>query len=262
MEQLTKEQWEAEIEPYGNAAGLSTSSVAEWKIWRDLSVALALRFQKILFWFKGDIDNTLATKQPTAISWYADVAKEFQLGYNLITVNNIPKYEVIDDSPAVRIVTHSAAKEIGDLNIIIAVKVAKTVGGNLAPLSAPELAEFTTYMKARRAPGVSLNAISIVGDIIQYTITGHFDPLYSVANVYQGIDNELIFFKDNFRFDAVFYKAQLIDKLQSVPGVVALSIGLKYWDGLAFVDFDFSHELPSGYFNWGGLSSLSLTIAP
>ena len=252
----TRTEWNAYLESWATTAGYSTSSVAEWKTLRDLVVTIAMLVEFVVELFKKDVENYLATKQPGTVTWYADIAKEFQYGDNLQIVNGKPQYVPVDESH--RIVTQASVREDGIDNVVY-IKAAKTVGSVLAALTTPELAAFVTYMEARQAPGTFMNVSSQAPDSVKYSLAGSFNPLYAESNIQAALSSALTTFRDNFRFDGVFYVSELIEALNAVDGFILNTWTLEWWDGTAWVVFTDNQSLYAGYFNWDGGSSLALT---
>lgn len=252
----TREQWNTEIDAYAGVAGLSLSAVAAWKLLRDLCVSIAMFFEGILDIFRKDVDHQLATKQFGALYWYVAMAKEFQEGDSLTVDNGIVKYDPVNETH--RIVTQASARETTDG--ILVLKVAKTVAGELEALSSTELGDFRNYVAARRSPGVRMSIASIAPDIVKYAIYARFDPLYDHDEVENGLETALLYFRDNFRFDAVLYVSELVAALSDVPGVISIDLSLCLWntETLAFDAISVSKELPAGYFNWNNTNILSV----
>lgn len=255
----TRDEWNADIDAYATAAGLSASAVAAWKSLRDLCVSIAMFFESILELLQGDVDDTLSLKQFGTIYWYVAVAKEFQEGDDLVVTNGIVGYDPVDATHC--IVTQASAKE-GD-DGVVALKVAKTVGASLAALSSGELDDFKAYMKARKSPGVKLNINSNDPDSVKYVIQALYDPLYDNNNVEDGLYAALDAFRDSFRFDATLYVSEVVAALSAVAGVVSVDVQLWVWDTLtlSYVPVSVSTELAAGYFNWSNSSSLGLNVA-
>ncbi len=255
----TRTEWNSEIDTYAAAAGLSNSAVAAWKVLRDLCVSIAMFFESILELFKTDVNDTLTLKQFGTLYWYVSVAKEFQEGDDLSVVNGIVGYETENEDH--RIVSQASAKESEDG--VLALKVAKTVGTELAALSTAELDDFRAYMAARKSPGVRLNISSSPPDTVKYIINVLYDPLYDYDNVESGLNAALGAFRDNFRFDATLYESELVAALSAVSGVVSLDVQLWVWDTLTlgYLPITVSAELGAGYFNWSNSSSLVPAVA-
>lgn len=251
----TRDQWNTDIDAYAAVMGLSTSAVAEWKLLRDLCVSIAMFFENIFELFKSDVDDTLNKKQFGSLFWYIATAKEFQEGDNLSVSNGIVGYDPVDITH--RIITQASARETVDG--IVLLKVAKTANGDLVALSNTELDDFKSYMAARRSPGVKLDINSKDPDLVKYIVHALYDPLYDKDTVDTGLMTALLSFRDNFRFDAVFYTSELIQRLSEVAGVVSIDLDAFLWDNqaLTFNPIGVSEILPSGYFNWSNSSSLS-----
>jgi len=256
----TREQWNAEIDAYAAVAGLSASAVADWKILRDLCISIAMLFETILDLFKSDVNDTLSKKQFGTLFWYVEVSKEFQSGDSLSVVDGIVAYDPIDASH--RIVTQASAKESDDGTLTL--KVAKTVAGDLAPLSTTELSGFKDYIHERRSPGVKTTIDSLPADRVKYSGEYLYDTLYDKDDVDDAVQVAIKSFRDTFRFDAIFYISEFVTAVSNVPGVVSVTTSVDVWNtlNLTWVPVVVSAELPAGYFNWDNTSSLQANPAP
>jgi hypothetical protein len=256
----TREQWNAEIDAYAAVAGLSASAVADWKVLRDLCVSIAMFFEVILDLFKNDVNDVLNRKQFGSLFWYVQISKEFQSGDSLSVVDGIVGYDPVNETH--RIVTQASAKETPDGVLVL--KVAKTVANILTPLSGGELSDFKDYIHERRSPGVKTTIDSLPPDLVKYSGDYLYDTLYDNAQVDAAVQDAILSFRNNFRFDAVFYVSELIAVISNVPGVVSVNVSVSQWDvqNAAWLPFTNSAELTAGYFNWDNTSSLTPNPAP
>ncbi|HRF82631.1 MAG TPA: hypothetical protein PL070_21400 [Flavobacteriales bacterium] len=153
--------------------------------------------------------------------WYVEKAKQFQYGYDLTIVNNVPAYDLVD--PFSMIVERAAGRENG---VIVLLKVAKLVGGVVTPLEPGELEAFTAYMDAMKMAGTTLNVVSLPADVFNVDLTVFYDPLVldsagalilqpSVKPVEDAVNNYL----SNVPFDGRYRRSALQDAVQAVPSV-------------------------------------------
>lgn len=257
----TRAEWNTLIDPLIAPLGLSTSQFAEWKLFRDLSVTLAIVLEGIVNLFKADIDTALATKQPGGLSWYKGVCLEFQYGDSLVVDNGIVKYPVVNTTN--RIVTQVSAKEI--LGDVMTIKVAKTdtITGGKVPLTASELVAFRDYLNARRFPGTKINIYSLAADKLYYDTSLFYQPGYDLTLLEAAIRARLDEFRDNTPFDAIVYVSDIVAAIESVPGVAGVSLTLDYIpaSGSGFAVGAYV-ELQAGYFNWEPASFFDFIPAP
>lgn len=255
----TRAQWEAEYAAAAIAEGASTSTAAEWLLIRNIYITLLMLLERIVEFFKADVDESLKTKQPGSVYWYPIMIKEFQYGDSLTVDNGTPKYAVID--PTKQIVTQVSVRESDDGKLLV--KVAKDDAGNKVPLDNAELTALRNYAASRKSPGVKANVVSRAADSLKYTIIGKFDRNYAQATIEAAIDAVLETFRDNFAFDAILYKSQLVEDLMAIPGMksVQVQIDITYGIGGSALNITEEAELPAGYFNYDVTSVKTLTAA-
>lgn len=181
--------------------------------------------------FKKDVEDYIATMKPHTLRWYATKAKAFRYGHDLVPnedyyTNEGYTAEQIKDAAIV----HYAAvieepNEFGKL--FLRFKLATTVSGDLAPVSAPQKAAFGVYMHRIRDAGVPLLIDSDVPDMLRQHWTIYYDPL-----LLDGSGNSLLgetdvvrnkikeYVKDRLPFNGIYTRQYHEDYIQQVPGVV------------------------------------------
>lgn len=256
----TRAEWNETFTSPAGVAGLSLSAVAEWLGLRDLVVGVAMAFETIFEILRSDVDSKIDNKQPGSIYWYPGMVKEFQYGDSLIVEDGIVKYAVIDTEA--QIVTQASVKETDDGRVII--KVAKDDSGEKVQLTEDELTALRTYVEARKSPGVKTSVVSNAADVVKYTLTARFDKNMAKTEVQSGLNAALTAFRDNFSFDAIFYRPQLIEDLMGVAGMksLLLQIDMTLSNGNTVTNLAEYTELPAGYFNWDETSTITLIAAP
>ena len=208
--------------------------------------------------FKKDVENYLQNEQHGGLYWYGTISKEFQYTDSLVVNNGVVQYAIIN--PANRIITHVSVKEV--LDEIVVVKVAKTVSGVLAQLSVPELVAFKTYLAARRLPGTKMNITSSAADSVLMNVEIFYSTLFDPGVMMTKVLDVLELFKNEFPFNAILYKSEIIDALSNVDGVVGIGIGtmiVYVTTGGSTVLLDTLIELQAGYFNWDAGNVITLT---
>lgn len=246
----SRSDWESEINNALTAYSLtmSTSALAEWKVWRDLVITIAMILERITLIFKQEVQTYVKQEQHGGLHWYAQISLDFQNGDSLAINNGVLEYPTID--PTHRIITKVSVKEV--LDDVLVVKVAKTSGASLAKLSTTEFNNYTAYMQQRKIPGTKVNVQTNDADVVDYDVEVYFDPLYPPSVVTQNILDALDAFKLNFAFDAILYNSALVDTFMSAQGVKGLGVTIftVHTGGNVIVLNSFT-ELVAGYFNYG-----------
>jgi hypothetical protein len=205
--------------------------------------------------FKADVNETIAAMKPHSLRWYAEKAKQFQYGYNLV-----PETDYYDN-------TGLTAAQIKESKIVayaavveqargLRIKVAKLVGGILVPLDANELVAFIAYMNAIKDAGVKLNITTAVADRLRIELIVRINPLVlkmdgsrndgtDPAPVKSAQDNFLL----NLPFNGVYSVQKNIDAIQKVDGVEDLQlVGVQTkYGNLNFTSVNISVVPDAGY---------------
>ena len=165
--------------------------------------------------YKISLDKKVGT-----LSWYAEICKEFQYGYNMeLDDRNIPFYPTIDDSA--KIVKYAASTENGQ---VVTVKVAKDSSGEPEPLSTDELNDLVSYLRNLKMAGTYVNVVSINNDTILYNIRVRQDGRYSVADLTANIETAMDNYRKNLPFDGVFSLSEFLAEVTSVDGVSSIDM--------------------------------------
>lgn len=204
----------------------STSKVALWKM-LFYAVAFAINILENAFdLLKIIIDELISLKKPHSAKWYANKAKLFQYGFNLMPESDDYDNTGLTDTQvaASRIVSHAAVVE-QDRGIRI--KIAKTINGDLGALMTPELEAFTAYMQQVKDAGIKLRITSAIADDLKCTLRIFYNPLVltSTGARIDGTDGfpvQSAFrnYLKNLPFNGLFVPQLMVDQLQKVDGVV------------------------------------------
>ncbi len=190
----------------------SPSRVSVWQLILDL-VAFVLWINQTQWeFYKSELEQLAANAIPHTALWYANKAKEFQLGDFLDATNGTVVYPVINLNN--RIVKQSSVREAGGRLFI---KIAKDLGGNLQPLSAIELQSFRGYMNNISDAGVQLEIISTNADLLKLEIDIYYDAINS--NIRNQVYAAINAYIQGLPFDGVFRKTGLVDALQTLVGL-------------------------------------------
>ena len=136
----------------------------------------------------------------------------------------------------------------------VQVKVAKIVGGVLAPLTALEQSSLNSYIGLIKPVGISIIATSPNPDYIYIKATIVADAAYNPTdvktNVIAAITNYLQIFSQS-NFGGILYPSRMEDAIQAVAGVVSVSFqgfnGRKYSDTTVNESPSVAYQSDAGY---------------
>lgn len=239
---------------------LSSSTVAEWKLWAYIFAVAIHVFEVILDKFRAEIDTITNKITPGTVRWYAEMCYRFQNGHELLFDEKTAMLYYAKDDPDSKIVKVVAISENSNKLLI---KAATLDGNNkIVPLSMEEKYNFAAYIDAIKFAGVETDVISVSEDKIRYNINVWFDPSIPLSLVRENVLTALDTFKAGIGFDSMIYTQKLIDAVMSAEGVVTCSLVSLSRKGVSdsdFVRFDVYSELESGYFEYDENSILNIT---
>lgn len=239
----------------------SNSKVAVWRVWVWV-IAFAI-------WIHEKIVNQNAlNSRPHNVPWYREQVFAFLDGLQLVWINGQHSYDLtnINDVEARKIIKRTAVLESNDGELVI--KIATESGGELVPLSAPQLVRFTEYMNLIKDAGNRLRIINQSADLLKLTITAYVDV--AIIDLETGrllnVDGDVYPVKDavneylaNLDFNGAFYRTFLQSTIEKATGVKLPLVTELQWK---FADLDFQPfteiKIPqAGYFK---IDELDLTI--
>jgi hypothetical protein len=234
----------------------NASKVAIWKM-LFFAVAFCIFTLESLFdLFRGEVDETIKKLKPHSSRWYAEKAKLFQNGMPLISESDEYDNTGMTDAQiaAIQIISHAAVVEQTDRGIRI--KVARTVGSDLAALTAGQLTSFTQYMEQVKDAGIKLRCTSDQADDLKATLRIFYDPLV-LDNTGARIDgtsatpvqDALKSYLKNIPFNGIFVTEHAKNEIEKVEGVVIVKDDS--WQArygvLAFSSIDVEYLPDAGY---------------
>ncbi|MBK5213354.1 MAG: hypothetical protein JJE55_06815 [Flavobacteriaceae bacterium] len=209
----------------------TTSKVSVFRLIVFVVATIAWSLYKLWDILSADIDERIAVSRPFSRGWYTQTALNYQHGQEL------PESGIYDNTgltiaeiAAKKIVAKAAVVE-GTINGhgILRIKVAKSIGGILEPLSSPELIGFSEYMILMGAAGISTATSSAQADRLKVAYKLYYDPtiLNNLGKRLDGTDDTPVisalktYLKDkNARdFNGELSLDQLNDVLENVPGI-------------------------------------------
>lgn len=146
---------------------LSTSKVAEWRLWTYVVAAAIHAFEIILDLFRQEVDELTAKITPGTKLWYAEMCYRFQNGHTLVFDKNTAQFYYEQDDPDSRIVKVVAVNEVYKM---ISIRVAKTDGeGRIIPLDDSERRNLADYIDTIHTTGIPTTIVSTTA--IRYVTT-------------------------------------------------------------------------------------------
>jgi len=204
----------------------SSSKVAVWRLWAFIT-AVAINVFEIIHDQHVAAIELRATQIPTGTTiWYHEQSLLFQFG-DVLSWNGI-QYVYDPITPANRIVSLAS---VVDQGFQVRIKAAKLSGGLPVALSVAELSSFEGYWNQKRFAGTAMLVTSTAGDDI---FTDYFIKYDALILAPDGslLSNPLIFpvedsielYIRNLPFDGVLSLMQMTDAVQSVSGVLDVTL--------------------------------------
>ncbi|MGQ0737672.1 MAG: nucleotidyltransferase [Bacteroidota bacterium] len=223
------------------AAGLPVDDTALWsrvsrkRFLRMVHCLLALTQETIFDIFKADVDAKLRELKPHTERWYANKSLAYQYGFNLLPDSDLFDNTGYTDAQiaASKVVKYAAVVEQENQfgRVYLRIKLAGETAGDLAPLTAPQLAGVKEYLKRIKDAGVKLQVDSLDADNIKMKWTVYYDPLILDANGNRldGTASNVV--KDAIKgylkklpFNGIYVIEYHIDEVQLVEGVVIAEV--------------------------------------
>jgi hypothetical protein len=179
---------------------------------------------------KAEVNDLIAQKKPHSLRWYAEKAKAFQYGDDLVTEQDYFDNTGIEDDvvEASKIVKYAAVVRQRRANgrIFLRIKAATTNGADLAKLEEEQLNALREYFNRIADAGVDIQIDSLVADRLKLRLKIYYNPLILGANGSRldGTDNAPVpnairNYLQNLPFNGLFVLAHLVDALQAIDGV-------------------------------------------
>lgn len=237
-------------------------------------IALGMQLLEQLFdQLKLDIDEEIAKLKPHSLRWYAEKAKAFRYGYDLLSESDAYDDTGLteQDIEAAQIVKHAAVVEqqISASRFGLRLKVATENADELVALSAAELEAFEEYMARVKDAGVPLLITSGNADSLRLTIDIYYNPLVLNANGQRidGTDMEPVqtaikTYLKNLPFNGVLVLERLEDAIDSVSGVInhRMAEAKARYGALAYQTISVKYIPDAGYLRLIDVDALQLNF--
>lgn len=249
----------------------SSSKVAVWRMWTYVVAVTVWALENLFDLHKNEVNTLINEKAPHSLRWYANKAKDFQYGSELVHEEDYYDNSNLseDDLAERKIIAFSAiAEQAKGLRL----KVARIVSGDLDALSVIQLAAFEEYMNRIKDAGVNPLIIeSRPADSLKLSLNIFYDPLVldNTGARLDGTDPDPVRKKTkdylkNLPFNGTMVLAYLVDALQQVDGVVIPHIGLAQarYGEIPYTPFDVKYSPDAGYLRILNDADLQISYTP
>lgn len=230
---------------------LSTSKVAEWKLWTYVVAAAIHTFEIALDVFKSETDSLTNKITPGTVRWYAEMCYRYQEGHELLFDENTAMLYYEQNDTDAQIIKAVAIRENDNK---LTVKVAtRNEDNKIIPLNQEQLYNFTAYIDSIKFAGMGVNVISTSEDHLRYHLEVYFESSVPAAIVRANITEALELFKASLGFDSMIYKQRFIDAVMGASGVVTCELKALDRKGATageYIPVGIYSELEAGYFEY------------
>lgn len=238
---------------------LSSSKVAEWRLWTYVVAAAIHTFEVALDIFKSETDLLTNKITPGTARWYAEMCYRYQEGHELLFDENTAMLYYEQNDPESQIIKAVAIRENDNK---LTIKVATQNEDNkIIPLNQEELYNFTAYIDSIKFAGMGVNVVSTSEDSLRYNLDVYFEPSVPTTVIRSNITKALEQFKSSLGFDSMIYKQRFIDAVMSASGVVTCDLKALDRKGATddrYIPVSIYSELEAGYFEYDKNSILTL----
>ena len=249
----------------------SSSKVAVWRMWTYIVAVTVWALENLFDLHKNEVNTLINEKAPHSLRWYANKAKDFQYGSELVYEQDYYDNTGIsdDDIAEKKIIAFSAVVEQAKG---LRLKVARIVSDDLDALSNIQLASFEAYMNRIKDAGVNpLIVESLPADNLKLSLNIYYNPLVldNTGARLDGTDpnpvgKKIKDYLKNLPFNGTMVLAYLVDALQQVDGVVIPHIvqAQARYGALPYTAFDVKYNPDAGYLRILNEADLQISYTP
>lgn len=237
---------------------LSSSAVAEWRMWVHVAAMAMNTFELIMDRFKGEIEGITNDLRPGTLNWYTDMCYRFQNGYALVYDKNTALYGYAVDDESSKIVAIASVSE-SESGLVF--RVAKKSGADIVPFSDNERLNFKNYIDLIKFAGTRTSVISTRADLVLYAVDVFYDLSVPQSVINERLKGVLAAFKTEQVFGGRLYAGRFMDSIMNVEGVVTAYCADLLYKGASdavYNPVEIFVQLEAGYFNYDPDSSLTL----
>jgi hypothetical protein len=208
-----------------------------------VAVVISLRTQLFAKW-KEEIKSLYESSRYGTWAWWIETAKRWQVGYSTVVINGEVGYEKIDENA--KIIKAAMVRQNGRS---IAVYVAKMENNRLVALNEEkdELSSFQRYLNNVKPLGVYVVAVSKEADKMKIEADIVYNGELSKEAMDKAVSERLNGYFTNLEFGATIYKAQIIEEIMSIEGVVDVALDVSVESGGVWRVLERSIALEAGY---------------
>jgi hypothetical protein len=249
----------------------SSSKVAVWRMWTYIVAVTVWALENLFDLHKNEVNTLINEKAPHSLRWYANKAKDFQYGSELVHEEDYYDNTGLSDDEIAekKIIAFSAVVEQAKG---LRLKVARIVSDDLNALSIIQLASFEAYMNRIKDAGVNPLIIeSLPADNLKLSLNIYYNPLVldNTGARLDGTDpnpvgKKIKDYLKNLPFNGTMVLAYLVDALQQVDGVVIPHIvqAQARYGALPYTAFDVKYSPDAGYLRILNEADLQISYTP
>jgi hypothetical protein len=224
--------------------------------------------EQLFGYHKTECAELISELKPHSERWYANKAKAFMLGRELVEDEDYYDTTGMADEEIerARVVKYAVAVEKAG---VVYIKVATDSGSERVPLPDEQLEGLKSYMKECKDAGVVLEYINAPAEHFRLTMTIYYNPMVMNNEGVsfsggQPVHDTIRAFIKNLPFNGEYRNASLVDALQVIEGVVIpeLKAAEASKDGVAWETIDAKAVPSSGYYKIYNDADLQLTFKP
>lgn len=253
-----------------NGITISTSRTSRRRLWTFVVAVCMWTLEMLFDQHRVEVTGLIDLLKPHSLKWYANKAREFQNGYELVHDEDYYDNSQLTEEQvaASKIVSYSAVVEQSKA---LRLKVARIVDGDLGPLTDNQKQSFTEYMARIKDAGVRLIIDSLPPDGLKLSLIVYYNPLVLnpdgnridgavIDPVGKAVRNYLL----SLPFNGTLVLAYLIDALQQVEGVVIphLVSAQAQYGNFPYTSFDVKYNPDSGYLRFLVDTDLHIEYVP
>jgi hypothetical protein len=249
----------------------SSSKTAVWRMWTYIVAVTVWALENLFDLHKNEVNTLINEKAPHSLRWYANKAKDFQYGSELVDGEDYYNNTTLSEEEVTKrkIIAFSAVVEQAKG---LRLKVARIVSDDLDALSNIQLASFEAYMNRIKDAGVNPLIIeSLPADNLKLTLNIYYNPLVldNTGARLDGTDpnpvgKKIKDYLKNLPFNGTMVLAYLVDALQQVDGVVIPHIvqAQARYGALPYTAFDVKYSPDAGYLRILNEADLQISYTP
>ena len=208
-----------------------------------VAVVISLRTQLFAKW-KEEMKGLYESSRYGTWAWWIETAKRWQVGYSTVVIDGEVGYEKIDENA--RIIKAAMVRQNGRS---ITIYVAKMENNKLVALNVDkgELSSFQRYLNNVKPLGVYVVAVSKEADKVNIEADIVYNGELSKEAIDKTVSERLNGYFANLEFGATIYKAQIIEEIMSIEGVVDVALKVSVVSGGVERVLERSIALEAGY---------------